>query len=42
VTDQLKRIGAWRSVGPEVFADWIDPLEPREVGQRCDEALRRF
>jgi sugar phosphate isomerase/epimerase len=42
VTDQLKRIGAWQSVGPEVFADWIDPLEPREVGQRCGVALRRF
>jgi sugar phosphate isomerase/epimerase len=42
VTDQLKRIGAWQSVGPEVFADWIDPLEPREVGQRCGAALRRF
>jgi sugar phosphate isomerase/epimerase len=42
VADQLKRIGAWLSVGPEVFADWIDPLEPREVGRRCDQAMRRF
>jgi sugar phosphate isomerase/epimerase len=42
VTDQLKQISAWRSVGPEVFADWIDPLEPRDVGQRCATALQRF
>jgi hypothetical protein len=26
VADQLKRIGAWRSVGPEVLADLIHPL----------------
>jgi sugar phosphate isomerase/epimerase len=42
VTDQLKRLGGWRSVGPEVFADWIDPLEPRAVGQRCASALNAF
>jgi 4-hydroxyphenylpyruvate dioxygenase len=42
VTDQLKQLGAWQSVGPEVFADWIDPLEPRDVGQRCKNALNLF
>lgn len=38
-TDTLKRIGAWRSVGPEVFADSMDGLGAEEVGRRCGEAL---
>jgi sugar phosphate isomerase/epimerase len=33
---------ALNSVGPEVFADWIDPLPPLEVGKRCGAALGRF
>jgi sugar phosphate isomerase/epimerase len=42
VTDTLKSIGGWTSAGPEVFADWIDPLAPEEVGRRCGEALGRY
>ncbi|MGL5839121.1 MAG: sugar phosphate isomerase/epimerase family protein [Sphingorhabdus sp.] len=42
ITAALKAKGAWASVGPEVFADWIDPLAPREVGERCSAALHRF
>lgn len=39
VVDALKRIGAWRSVGPEVFADAMDALESRDVGARCGRSL---
>lgn len=42
ITAALKAKGAWSSVGPEVFADWIDPLAPRDVGERCSAALKRF
>jgi sugar phosphate isomerase/epimerase len=42
ITAALKAKGAWTSIGPEVFADWIDPLTPRDVGERCNTALQRF
>jgi sugar phosphate isomerase/epimerase len=42
ITAVLKAKGAWASVGPEVFADWIDPLNSRDVGERCSAALRNF
>jgi sugar phosphate isomerase/epimerase len=42
VSRQLQAIGAWNSVGPEVFADWIDLLDARTVGQRTEAALRRY
>jgi sugar phosphate isomerase/epimerase len=38
----LKEIGAWRSVGPEVFSDEMDALGAREVGLRCGKSLDRF
>jgi sugar phosphate isomerase/epimerase len=38
----LQRIGAWRSVGPEVFADAMDALPAREVGSRCGGSLARW
>ena len=38
-TDALKAIGAWRSVGPEVFADAFDALEATDVGRRCGASL---
>jgi sugar phosphate isomerase/epimerase len=42
VTDVLKRIGAWRSVGPEVFADAMDALPAGEAGTRSGQSLDRF
>lgn len=42
VADVLKRTGAWRSVGPEVFADAMDALDPEEAGRRSGAALDRF
>ena len=39
VVSALKQIGAWRSVGPEVFADAMDALEATEVGARCGRSL---
>lgn len=42
VTDVLKRIGAWRSVGPEVFADAMDALDASQVGFRCGRNLDRW
>lgn len=39
VADVLKRIGAWRSVGSEVFADAMDELEATEVGRRCGRGM---
>jgi sugar phosphate isomerase/epimerase len=42
VTRQLQVKGAWGSVGPEVFADWIDALPAEEVGRRCDATLQRW
>jgi sugar phosphate isomerase/epimerase len=38
----LKRIGAWRSVGPEVFADAMDALSATEVGRQTKESLVRW
>lgn len=42
VVAQLKAIGAWTSVGPEVFADAMDALDATEAGQRCGENLARW
>jgi 4-hydroxyphenylpyruvate dioxygenase len=41
-SDALKRIGAWRSVGPEVFADAMDALDAPEVGRRCGQSLNAW
>jgi sugar phosphate isomerase/epimerase len=41
-TTALKRIGAWRSVGPEVFADAMDALSAAEAGARCGRSLDRW
>jgi sugar phosphate isomerase/epimerase len=38
----LKAKGAWNSVGPEVFADWIDALPAQAVGTQCGAALQRW
>jgi sugar phosphate isomerase/epimerase len=38
----LKKIGAWNSVGPEVFADAMDKLAATEVGEKCGLALTKF
>ena len=38
-TGALKSIGAWTSVGPEVFADAFDALDAVEVGRRCGASL---
>jgi sugar phosphate isomerase/epimerase len=42
VTDILKRVGAWRSVGPEVFADAMDALDAIQAGRASGTALDRF
>lgn len=42
VSDILKSIGAWNSVGPEVFADAMDQLSASDVGLRTRTALDRF
>jgi sugar phosphate isomerase/epimerase len=42
VTDILKRMGAWSSVGPEVFADAMDALPAMEAGTRAGQSLDRF
>lgn len=39
VVADLKAMGAWRSVGPEVFSDAFDALEATEVGRRCGRNL---
>ena len=39
VVDALKQLGAWRSVGPEVFADAMDALGAEEAGAACGAAL---
>jgi sugar phosphate isomerase/epimerase len=36
----LREIGAWRSVGPEVFADTMDAMDATEVGRRCGQSLQ--
>ncbi len=38
----LKAIGAWTSVGPEVFADAMDARDALDAGRACAESLRRF
>jgi sugar phosphate isomerase/epimerase len=35
----LKSIGAWRSVGPEVFADAMDALSAQEAGRQTGQSL---
>lgn len=42
VADAFKRISAWRSVGPEVFADAMDVLDAPEVGRRCGQSLNAW
>jgi sugar phosphate isomerase/epimerase len=42
VVSALKQIGAWRSVGPEVFADAMDALPATEAGARCGRSLSRW
>lgn len=39
VAASLKAMGAWRSVGLEIFADAFDALDAVEVGRRCGENL---
>ncbi len=38
----LKQIGAWRSVGPEVFADSMDALSAQEAGKQAGQSLVRW
>ena len=38
----LKRISAWRSVGPEVFADAMDALDATQAASRSGRALDRW
>jgi sugar phosphate isomerase/epimerase len=38
----LHAMGAWRSVGPEVFADAMDRLSVEEAGRRCGAAVDRW
>jgi sugar phosphate isomerase/epimerase len=42
VVPLLKHTGAWRSVGPEVFADAMDALDAREAGRRCGASMQRW
>lgn len=42
VVGALQEIGAWRSVGPEVFADAMDALESTDVGARCGRSLDAY
>ena len=42
VTAILKSIGAWNSVGPEVFADAMDKLSADQVGTQCRAATDKF
>lgn len=42
LTAQLKRMGAWRSVGPEVFADAMDALDTAEAARRAARSLDRW
>ncbi len=42
VVGLLKRIGAWRSVGPEVFADAMDALDAPQAAQRAAGSLDRW
>jgi sugar phosphate isomerase/epimerase len=38
----LHAMGAWKSVGPEVFAEAMDALSVEEVGRRCGAAIDRW
>jgi sugar phosphate isomerase/epimerase len=38
----LQEIGAWSSVGPEVFADAMDALTANEAGKRCRASTDQF
>jgi sugar phosphate isomerase/epimerase len=38
----LKDIGAWRSAGPEVFADAMDALSALEAGKQAGQSLTRW
>jgi hypothetical protein len=42
VVSVLKRMGAWRSVVPEVVADAMDALDAREAGRRCGASTERW
>ncbi len=42
VTTQLKRLGAWRSVGPEVFADAMDALDTLQAARRAAGSLAQW
>jgi sugar phosphate isomerase/epimerase len=38
----LKNSGAWKSVGPEVFADAMDALSADDAGRRAGQSLARW
>jgi sugar phosphate isomerase/epimerase len=38
----LRSIGAWRSVGPEVFADAMDALTVSQAGSRTGESMNQW
>ncbi|MDX2266199.1 MAG: sugar phosphate isomerase/epimerase family protein [Hyphomicrobiales bacterium] len=42
VVSILRDIGAYRSVGPEVFADAMDALPAIEAGRKCGDSLTKF
>ncbi len=42
VTDTLKRIGAYKSVGPEIFSDAMDALDATEAGRKAGASLDRW
>jgi sugar phosphate isomerase/epimerase len=42
VSSSLKKIGAWNSVGPEVFADAMDAMTAVDAGAKCGAALTKF
>ncbi|MDX2233499.1 MAG: sugar phosphate isomerase/epimerase family protein [Hyphomonadaceae bacterium] len=42
VVSTLKSIGAWTSVGPEVFADAMDARDAVDAGRACGASLAQF
>jgi sugar phosphate isomerase/epimerase len=42
ITPVLKSTGAWRSVGPEVFADAMDALNAAEAGRQAGQSLAQW
>ncbi|MDX2237104.1 MAG: sugar phosphate isomerase/epimerase [Hyphomonadaceae bacterium] len=42
VAQALQALKAWRSVGPEVFADAMDARDAESAGRACSAALARF